>query len=95
MFVMYYAGVRLKRAITKEKRCKQMLKITLAAARVNAGYTQKEAAKELRVSNKTVQNWESGTSYPNADKIPEICALYEIPYDNINFLPNRSLKANN
>jgi transcriptional regulator with XRE-family HTH domain len=93
MFVMYYAGVRLKRAITKEKRCKQMLKITLEAARVNAGYTQKESAKLLRISNKTLQNWESGRSFPDADKIAKICELYDIPYDNINFLPNCSLKA--
>lgn len=71
-----------------------MFKITLEAARVNAGYTQKEAAKLLHISNKTLQNWESGKSYPNADKIAEICKLYGISYDNINFLPNRSLKAN-
>lgn len=71
-----------------------MLKITLEAARVNAGYTQKEAAKLLHISNKTLQNWESGKFYPNAGKIQEICALYRIPYDNINFLPNCSLKAN-
>ena len=72
-----------------------MLKITLEAARVNAGYTQKEAAKLLHIGNKTLQNWESGKCYPNAGKIPEICELYGISYDNINFLPNRSLKANN
>lgn len=71
-----------------------MFKITLEAARVNAGYTQKSAAKQLRVSNKTLQNWESGKTYPNADKISEICGLYDIPYDAINFLPDRSLKAN-
>lgn len=71
-----------------------MFKITLEAARVNAGYTQKGAAKLLCVSNKTLQNWENGKTYPNADKISEICTLYDIPYDVINFLPNRSLKAN-
>lgn len=72
-----------------------MLKITLEAARVNAYLTQKEAAKLLHISNKTLQNWESGKSYPNADKISEICDLYGIAYDNINFLPDRSLKAKN
>ena len=72
----------------------ERMKVSLKAARVNAGYTQKDAAKQLRVSNKTIQNWESGKSYPNADKIAEICELYVISYDNINFLPNRSLKAN-
>lgn len=71
-----------------------MFKITLEAARVNAGYTQKEAAKLLHISNKTLQNWESGKFFPNAGRIPEICDLYQIPYDCINFLPTRSLKAN-
>lgn len=94
MFVMYYAGVRLKRATYKRKEVRLMFKITLAAARVNAGYNQKEAAKLLHISNKTLQNWENGLSFPNADKIPEICELYQIPYDFINFLPKRSLKAN-
>ena len=70
-----------------------MLKITLEAARVNTGRTQKEAAKLLRISNKTLQNWESGKCLPSADKIAEICNLYGISYDNINFLHNRSLKA--
>lgn len=70
-----------------------MFKITLEAARVNAGYTQKEAAKLLNISNKTLQSWEIGKTFPNADKIAEICELYHIPYDCINFLPKRSLKA--
>ena len=68
-----------------------MFKITLEAARVNAGYTQKEAARKLHISNKTLQNWETSKSYPNADKIAEICELYCIDYDHINFLPKRSL----
>lgn len=62
-----------------------MFKISLEAARVNAKYTQKEAAKLLHISNKTLQNWETGKSYPNADKIAEICDLYGIHYDFINF----------
>lgn len=72
-----------------------MLKITLEAARVNAGLNQKEAAKLLHISNKTLQNWEHAKCFPDADKIPKICELYEIPYDNINFLPKRSLRAKN
>jgi DNA-binding XRE family transcriptional regulator len=68
-----------------------MLKISLAAARVNAGYSQKEAAKLLGVSNKTLCKWESGTSFPNAMQVEKICSLYKLPYDCINFLPNNSL----
>lgn len=62
-----------------------MMKITLAAARVNAGYTQKEAAEKLQVSNKTLANWENGISCPAANKIDEICKLYNMPYDNLKF----------
>lgn len=67
-----------------------MLKITLEAARVNQRFTQKEAAKKLGVSNKTLFNWEKGISFPPADKISLICALYKVEYDNLNFLPNQS-----
>ena len=68
-----------------------MQKITLKAARVNAGYTQKEAAKELKVSNKTLLHWEKGVSFPKADMVEKICALYGVAYDNIIFLPSNSL----
>ena len=70
-----------------------MLKITLEAARVNAGLSQKAAAQKLNISNTTLGKWEKGESFPTADKIPEICGLYGIHYDHINFLPKRSLKA--
>ena len=62
-----------------------MPKITLKAARVNIGITQKEAAAKLNVSNKTLCNWEKGVSMPKADKIDAICDLYNIAYDNLNF----------
>ena len=37
-----------------------MAKITLAAARVNAGLTQEQLANEMDVSRQTVIDWESG-----------------------------------
>ncbi len=67
------------------------MKISLKSARVNAGFTQKEAAKRLNVSNKTLGNWESGASFPKADKIAAMCALYGISYDNLIFLPANPL----
>ena len=70
-----------------------MLKITLEAARVNAGFSQKVAAQKLNISNTTLGKWENGETFPTADKINDICELYGIHYDHINFLPNRSLKA--
>ena len=68
-----------------------MLKITLAAARINAGFSQKEAAKRLKISNKTLCKWEKGLSQPTPNKIDVICNLYGVSYDNLNFLPNNSL----
>lgn len=62
-----------------------MPRITLKAARVNAGLTQKEAAEKLNISNRTLCSWENGLSVPKADKIDVICALYGIGYDNLIF----------
>lgn len=70
-----------------------MVKISIKAARVNVGLSQKEAADRLGVSNKTLGNWENGITYPPVDKIPDICELYGVSYDNLNFLPSNSLKA--
>lgn len=70
-----------------------MVKISIKAARVNVGLSQKEAADRLGVSNKTLSNWEKGVTFPPADKIPAICELYGVPYDLLNFLPSDSLKA--
>ena len=68
-----------------------MPQITLKAARVNAGLTQKKAAEELGVSNKTLWNWEQGNSFPNAEMIKSICILYGVQYDHLNFLTANSL----
>lgn len=70
-----------------------MLRMSIRAARVNANLSQKEAADHLGVSNKTLGSWENGITYPPADKIPEICELYGVSYDNLNFLPADSLRA--
>ena len=72
----------------------EVVKITIKSARVNKGLSQKVAADRLGVSNKTLGNWENGLCFPPADMIPKICELYGMSYDNLNFLPNDSLKAN-
>lgn len=70
---------------------KNVIRITLKAARINRNLSQKDAAKALNVSNKTLCSWENGLSVPKADKIDAICELYEVPYDNLIFLPSNSL----
>lgn len=68
-----------------------MVKLTLKAARVNANMAQKEAAKAIGVSNKTLGSWENGITSPPANKLPAICELYGVPYDQLNFLPSNPL----
>ncbi len=62
-----------------------MKRISLKAARVNAGFSQKEAAKKLEISNKTLCSWENGKTYPDQPMIEKICALYGVTYDMIDF----------
>lgn len=64
-----------------------MNKITLSAARVNAGYSQKQAAKLLDISNKTLCNWEKGKTFPEQPMIEKLCNLYGVTYDMLNFAP--------
>lgn len=68
-------------------------KISLEAARVNAGYEQKEAAKKLGVTPPTLRSWERGDTLPDYGKVLEIESLYSYPKDYI-FFGKRSLLAN-
>ena len=65
-------------------------KISLEAARVNAGLEQKAAAKMLGVTPPTLRNWERGDTLPSIGKVEEIESLYRYPKDYI-FFGKRSL----
>lgn len=67
-----------------------MVKMTMKAARVNANLTQREAAQALGVDRKTIGSWENGITKPKADKIDEICSLYNVSYDMLIFLPTKN-----
>lgn len=69
------------------------LRITLRAARMNMSLTQKEAAKKLGVTVDTLRNWEKGKSYPDAMRIRRIEEIYNVHYDDLIFLPRKTLKA--
>ena len=60
-------------------------KISLAAARVNAGYTQKEVAKRLNMGERTIQRWESGKTAPTVVKFIELCRLYNCPATTVKY----------
>ena len=62
-------------------------KITIAAARTNAGLTQKQFADKLGVDRTTVVNWEKGRYIPNLNHLRKISEITNIPIDYI-LLPN-------
>ena len=62
--------------------------MTLKALRVNAGYDQKTAAKEIGITPGTLGSWERGESFPTVPQITKIENLYGITYADINFLPS-------
>lgn len=62
-------------------------KVTIRAARVNVGLSQRAAAKALKVGESTVANWESGKTSPRADMMAAICELYKCSPENLIFLP--------
>ncbi len=64
----------------------QIPKISLEAARVNARFTQKDAAKALGISVATLRNYESGKTTPDWNLVRRIEKLYKYPVDYI-FLP--------
>lgn len=63
------------------------MKITLKAARVNAGLTQEEVAKTLKKSKNTIVNYETGKSTPDMATGKALAALYGCSVDDLNFLP--------
>lgn len=66
-----------------------MLKITLKAARTNAGMSRESVAKEVGVSYSTIKSWENGVTFPNQPQIDKLCDLFQVPYDGLNFLPKK------
>ena len=62
------------------------LKISLAAARVNAGMSQEQLCKVLRVSKTTLCNWEKGYKEPTYNAVRRVSELSGIPMEYI-FVP--------
>ena len=58
-----------------------MYKVSLAAARVNKGIKQQDAAKAIGVMPQTLRNWEKGKTTPNFAQTQKLCELYEVPAD--------------
>ncbi|TDM35228.1 helix-turn-helix domain-containing protein [Macrococcoides canis] len=61
------------------------LVITMRAARVNAGLSQFEAAKQLGINKDTLWRYEKDNSNLSRNVIEKIENLYKIPSNNIFF----------
>lgn len=61
------------------------MKITLAAARKNAGFTQEEAAKMLNINARTLHMYETMKSIPSVLMAEKMSQLYNTPSKNIIF----------
>lgn len=59
------------------------VRISIAAARVNAGLKQREFAEKIGVSLATVTNWESGRTEPDVSQLRKISQISGIPMDYI------------
>ena len=68
-----------------------MEKLTLKAARVNAGMTQAEAAEKIGVSTNTLCAYERGTTFPDVRVLKRIEDVYGVEYKNIIFLPGEPI----
>lgn len=51
--------------------------------REQAGLTQAELAKRLRVTQQTVSDWEAGEARPRMDRMTELAEAFGVPADQI------------
>lgn len=65
----------------------ELLEITMAAARHNAGLKQDEAAKAIGISKSTLISYEKGRSVPKMDVAKRMAAVYGCSVNQIIFLP--------
>ena len=68
------------------------IKITLAAARKNAGLTQTQAANAINVSVNSLCSWETGKSNIPKAAAMALAGVYNFPVENI-ILPEYSTKT--
>ena len=55
----------------------------LIALRKKKGLSQEELAEKLNVSRQSVSKWESNNTYPETDKIVQICNIFECTMDDL------------
>lgn len=58
-----------------------MPKITLKAARVNAGMTQDDVAQAMHRTKQTIVNWESGATDIKYNDLLTLSEIYQMPIE--------------
>lgn len=61
------------------------MQITLKAARVNAGLTQKELAVKMDRNEATILNWEQGKTKINLPDFKKLCGILGVNENDIFF----------
>ena len=69
------------------------MELTMKAARVNAGYTQKTAAKLLKISNNTLSSYENYKTIPDVRISKRMAKLYKLSVNDIIFYKERHFKC--
>lgn len=59
------------------------MRITLRAARINAGFTQKELADELDRNVSTIANWETNKTRINLPDFKKLCQVLKVNENDI------------
>lgn len=63
----------------------ETFQISLKAARVNAGMTQKDVASLLGISNQTVIKWEKTPGVVPGERMAQLASIYGLSVDRILF----------
>lgn len=66
------------------------LKISLAAARVNAELTQEAVAERLSISPATLSKWEKGQGEPTLSQFNKLAEMYGVSINDIR-MPTKSI----
>lgn len=83
---MCFNGVSCDCALSTEQiKDGDEMAITPKAARVNAGLTQEQAAKALKIAKGTLASYEKGKTKPTIDMGKKIANLYGLKVDEISF----------
>lgn len=61
------------------------MKVSLKAARINAGLTLIKAAEQIGISRNTLMNYEHKRTSPPVKTLEKICKVYKCSQENIFF----------